>query len=215
MNNQKGLPWKLAAASYLGTNFHCADFWYVSTSMSGFMSLFVIAPRHWHIGATQLFTSVFQQILSCWYRNFPHSEAEKSCDGCKKFLKTSRHGKDVGWDEEDTFVETSPLAAFASRSLCSLAQGSSLLLLWKLMSYSREQMHCTDLCSRALHAAHMPGKGASTLQQLPCAGKPSSASTECGRMVKAIVIIIKGILYMSIWGLVCPDFRQDPGKICQ
>lgn len=34
-------------------------------------------------------------------------------------------------------------------------------------------------------------------------------------MVKARVIAIKGILYMSIRGLICPDFRQDPGKICQ
>lgn len=56
------------------------------------------------------------------------------------------------------------------QSLCSPAQGSSLLLLWRLLSYSREQMHCTDLCSQALHAAHMPGKDASTLQQIQ---KPS------------------------------------------
>lgn len=60
----------------------------------------------------------------------------------------------------------SALAEFASQSLCSPAQGPSLLLLWMLMSYSGEQMHCTDLCSQALQAAHMPGKGASTLQQV-------------------------------------------------
>lgn len=43
----------------------------------------------------------------------------------------------------------------------------------------------------------------------------SPTSTEDGRMVKAIVITIKGILYNSIRGLICPDFRQYPGKICQ
>lgn len=61
------------------------------------------------------------------------------------FFKTeeffqSQQRKDEGWDEKDTFVKMSPLAAFASQSLCSPAQGSPLLLLWMLMSYSREQM---------------------------------------------------------------------------
>lgn len=72
----------------------------------------------------------------------------------------------MGWDEKDTFVKMSPLAEFASQSLCSPAQSSSLLLLRMLMSYSGEQMHCTDLCSQALQAAHIPGKGASILQQV-------------------------------------------------
>lgn len=127
--------------------------------------------------------------------------------------KPTQKGCGMGWRRH--ICGNVSFGSICLRSLCSLAQGSSLLLLWKLMSYSREQMHCTDLCSQALHAAHMPGKGASTLQQLSYAGKPSLASTECGRMVKAIVIILKGILYISIRGLICPDFRQDPGKICQ
>lgn len=69
----------------------------------------------------------------------------------EKFFKTCQKRKDVGCNEKDTFVKMSPLAALAFQSLCSLAQGFPLHLLWMLMSYSREQMHCTDLCSQAQH----------------------------------------------------------------
>lgn len=77
---------------------------------------------------------------------------------------------------------------------------------------TKEQMHCIDSCSQALHAALMPGKCASVLELLLNAGKPRSGSTEDKRMVKAIVISIKGIFCRSIRGIMCPDLSQNPGK---
>lgn len=96
-NNQKGQHWKLVTTSCSGTDFHFADFWYISTLMSYFRSPFVTSTLTcWCHSGLQI---VFQQILCSWYRTFPQSKADNSYDGCRKFFqnKPTEKGWGVGW----------------------------------------------------------------------------------------------------------------------
>lgn len=194
----------------MGTDFHFADFWYTSTLLSYFRSLFVIAPWHWSVGAIEVIRSFFQQILSSWYRTFPHSKAENSYDSCRKFFqnKPIEKGCGMGWDEKETHLWK-----------CLLWQNLPLnlsALQLRALHYCYYGCWCLILGSRCTAQTSAPKR----FKQHTCLGKVpahysryrSSASTEDRRVVKVIVIAIKGILYPSIRGLTYPDFRQNPVK---
>lgn len=117
-----------------------------------------------HAGATLVLTLVFQQVLNCWYRVFPHSEAEKSSDGCSHLGRTfskqaSTERMWVGIKKRQIW-ENASFGSIVSQSLRFLVQDSSFTptmddevwhqgadaLHWPLLPSPSRSTHAWEMC---------------------------------------------------------------------